>query len=77
MTIYCKNSLEIFFFRTQKSIILELGMHHKSLNLEKVYINDDPGLTLTYFAARSYLVAFAFEWENLLESHLMGQPCSK
>ena len=35
-------------------------MQHKSLKLNKVYINDDPGLTLTYF--RSNLVAYAFEW---------------
>ena len=27
----------------------------------KVYINDDPGLTLTYFIARSNLVAYVFE----------------
>ena len=26
----------------------------------KVYINDDPGLTLTYFTARSSLVRFAY-----------------
>ena len=26
----------------------------------KVYINDDPGLTLTYFTARSNLVPYAF-----------------
>ena len=32
----------------------------------------DHGLTLTYF-----LVPFAFIWENLLESHLMKETCSK
>ena len=26
--------------------------------------NDDPGLALTYFIPRSYLVAYAFLWEN-------------
>ena len=26
--------------------------------------NDDPGLTLTYFMARSYLVLYAFVWEK-------------
>ena len=35
------------------------------------------GLTLTYFIARSNLVPFAFIWENLLESHLMKETCSK
>ena len=32
--------------------------------LFKVYINDDPGLTLTYFTARSNLVPYAFVWEK-------------
>ena len=29
-----------------------------------MYINDDPGLTLTYFTARSNLVSYAFVWEK-------------
>ena len=28
--------------------------------------NDDPGLTLTYFTARSNLFPFIFVWENAL-----------
>ena len=32
--------------------------------LYKVYINDDPGLTLTCFTARSNLVPYAFVWEK-------------
>ena len=39
-------------------------MQHLALELYKVCINGDPGLTLTYFAARSNLVAFVFEWEK-------------
>ena len=31
----------------------------------KAYINDDPGLTLTYFMARSNLFSQPFEWEKL------------
>ena len=50
-------------------MILKLGMQHWEIKLHKVYINDDPGLTLTYFTARSNLVAYAFEWEKLLQSH--------
>ena len=38
---------------------LELGMDHQGLNVYKVYINDDAGLTLTYFTARSKLVKIA------------------
>ena len=34
-------------------MILKLGMYNWGLKLYKVYINDDPGLTLTYFMARS------------------------
>ena len=32
-------------------MILKLGMYHWGLKLYKNYINDDPGLTLTYFTA--------------------------
>ena len=45
-------------------MILKLGMKHWGLKLYKVYINDDPGLTLTYFTARSNLVPYAFVWEK-------------
>ena len=37
-------------------MILKLGMQHRGLRFYKVYINDDPGLPLTYFTARSNLV---------------------
>ena len=43
-------------------MILKLGMLHWGLKLHKVYINDDPGLTLTYFTARSNWVTYTFEW---------------
>ena len=52
-------------------MILKLGMYHWGLKLYKVYINDDPGLTLTYFTARSNWVTYTFEWGKLLQSHLM------
>ena len=45
-------------------MILKLGMKHWGLKLYKVYIIDDPGLTLTYFTARSNLVPYAFVWEK-------------
>ena len=41
--------------------------------LYNVYINDDPGLILTYFTARSNWVACTFEWEKLLKRHLMEE----
>ena len=37
-------------------MILKLVMQHGGLELYKAYINGDPGLTLSYFKARSNLV---------------------
>ena len=51
-------------------MIWKLGMLDQGLKLYKVIINDDPGLTLTYFTTRSNLVAYMFEWGKLLQSHL-------
>ena len=58
-------------------MILKFGMQHQGLYLYKVYINDDPGLTLTYLTARSNWVAYTFEWGKVLQSYLMGKTCSK
>ena len=38
---------------------LKLGILNRGLKLNKVCINGDPGLTLTYFTARSNLVTWA------------------
>ena len=46
-------------------MILTLGMQYRGLKLYKVYINDDPELTLTYFMARSNLVIWAFPKEKV------------
>ena len=54
-----------------------LGMKHQAMELYKVYINHDPGMTLTFFTARSTYVAYAFEWGKLLQCHLKGKTCSK
>ena len=56
-------------------MILKVSMQHQVLKLYKVNINDDPGLT--YFTTRSKVVAYMFEWENLLQSHLILETCSK
>ena len=53
-------------------MILKLGMQHQFLKLYKVYINNDPGLTLTYFTALSNWVTFTFELGKLLQCHLFG-----
>ena len=44
---------------------LKFGMHHRVLEYCQVCSNDDPGLTLTYFTARSNLVPYAFVWEKV------------
>ena len=41
---------------------LKLGMQHWVLKYYQIPSNDDPGLTLTYFMARSDLVPYAFVW---------------
>ena len=52
-------------------MILKLRrQYYRELKLYKVYVNDDPGLTLTYFMARSNLVVFVFIWGKLSEWHL-------
>ena len=43
---------------------LKLGMQHQVLEYYHVCSNDDPGLALTYFTARSDLVPNAFVWEK-------------
>ena len=50
--------------RNQKADDFELGMQHRVLEYYQVCSNDDPGLTLTYFTARSNLVPYAFVWEK-------------
>ena len=37
-------------------------MQHRGIKLYKVYINDDPVLTLTYFTARLNWVDYMIEW---------------
>ena len=43
---------------------LKLGMQHRVLEYYQVCSNDDTGLTLTYFRARSNLIPYAFVWEK-------------
>ena len=43
---------------------LKFCMLHHVLECYQVCSNDDPGLTLTYFTARSNLIPYAFVWEE-------------
>ena len=63
------------FCRTQSPMILKHVMSNKRLNLYKVCINDDPGLTLTYFKVKFGCLYTRIG--KMLESHLMGKPCSR
>ena len=58
MAINCKNLL----LQNQKAMILKLGMKHQGGELYNVYINHDPGMTLTYLKSRSPM-------------HLNGENC--
>ena len=48
---------------------LKLNRQQKGLDPYKSYINDDPGLTLTYFMARLNLFPLTFEWGNCKTAH--------
>ena len=43
---------------------LKLGEQHQVLRYYQIYSNGGPGLTMTYFSARSNLVPYAFVWEK-------------
>ena len=44
---------------------LKVDMQHRVLEYYQVCSNDAPGLTLTYFTAKSNLVPYAFVWEKV------------
>ena len=44
---------------------LKICMQHRVLEYYQICSNDDPGLTLTYFMARSNLFRCAFVWEKV------------
>ena len=52
-------------------MILKLGMHNLGLKLYKLYINDDPGLTLTFLRQGQIWSPVRLNGGKLLQSHLM------
>ena len=59
-------------------MILKLGKKHKRMELYKICINHDPGMTLTYFKARSTLRSpMHLNGGKLLICHLKDKTCSK
>ena len=65
MPIYGKNTLKIFFPGTTGQFLMKLCMKHQKPKPFIIYANYDPGLTLTYFTARSNFATYAFTWENV------------
>ena len=63
--VYGKNPLNIFFSGTKGQMTLGLGMQQWRPGPRKICSNDDLGLTLTFFTARSNLHPYAFIWENI------------
>ena len=53
--IYGKN-LKNSFLEPKRPMTLKVGMHHRVHKYYQICSNDDPGMTLTYFTARSILV---------------------
>ena len=53
-----KKTLKLFT-GTKRSMTLKLGMQHRVLKYYQLCSNDDTGLTLTYFTARSNLALYA------------------
>ena len=64
MTKMAKNIKDIFSV-IERQMTLKLGIQHCVLKYYQVCSNDAPGLTLTYFIARSNLVPYAFIWEKV------------
>ena len=44
---------------------LKVCKQHRVLEYYQLYSNDDPGLILTYFTARSNPAPYAFVWEKV------------
>ena len=53
-------NLKTIFSGTKRPMTLKVGMQHQVLEYYKVCSNDDPGVSLTHFVARSTLVPYAF-----------------
>ena len=62
MSMYGKNLKNLL--QNQKANGLETWYAASGAQILQVCSNDDPGLTLTYFTARSNLLPYAFVWEK-------------
>ena len=55
--------------KVKQPMTLKVGMQHRILEYYQVCSNDDPGLSLSYFMARSNLVPYTFvlEKDNIID----------
>ena len=60
-----KTFLEIFFPGSNGPIFMKLCMKHQKPKPIIFCSNNDPGLTLTYFTARSNFKTMALIWDNV------------
>ena len=58
------------------SMILQVSMQHWVLEYHQVCSSDDPGLTLTYFTARSNLIPYTFVWKKGKTMDFFRNYCS-
>ena len=72
MPIYGKNTLKIFFPGTTRQILMKLCIKHQTPKPFIIFENCDPGLTLTYFTARSNFATYAYTWENVKMMDSLG-----
>ena len=61
---YMVKTFKNFLLRNRKADHLETWYAASGVRVLPNCLNDDPGLTLTYFMARSNLVPYAFVWEK-------------
>ena len=60
-TAYKKTNINPNVVQILKTCLEYMGLNiYKFLISQKVCINDDPGVTMTYFTARSYFVVYVF-----------------
>ena len=58
-------TLKISLFGTKRPITLKLGMQYRLIDYYQIYSNDDTGMTLTYFTAKSYLFPYASDGKKI------------
>ena len=74
---YMVNTLKFFFSGTTEPILMKLCMKHKRPKLFIICANNDLGMTLTYFPARSKFATEVFTWKHvtMMDSLIFFESC--